>query len=141
MTAATFYTGVKNQNRFLRRWLEADVLARGENALVYTGDDERASELDLFLWTANESDFLPHALCESQWAAKTPIVLAAAPPPDDMERNVLINLAPDLPPFLDRFERLVELVGDDEASKRRGRAHYRRLRDDGHAVASTPAQF
>ena len=65
MTAATFYTGVKNQNRFLRRWLEADVLARGENAIIYTGDDERANELDLFLWTANESDFC-RTLCANR---------------------------------------------------------------------------
>lgn len=141
MSEATFYTGVKNESMFLRLFLEAEVLRRGETAIVYTGDETRANEIDLFLWTASESDFLPHTLCESQWAAKTPIVLAAAAPPDEMTRDILVNLSPDLPPFRGRFPRLVEFVGDDENSKRRGRSHYRRLRDEGRAVATAPARL
>jgi DNA polymerase III subunit chi len=101
--------------------------------LVVVGDPGRLRLFDERLWTFSPLDFLPHCMADSALAARTPIVLtpdlAHAP-----HHQILLNLAPAVPPQFARFERLLEIVGNDEDELAAGRERYRFYRDRGYPL-------
>jgi DNA polymerase-3 subunit chi len=48
--------------------------------------------------------------------------------------EVLISLRPECPPFFTRFERVIEIVGTDEADVRQGRERFGYYRDRGYEM-------
>jgi DNA polymerase-3 subunit chi len=101
--------------------------------LVVVGDPGRLRLFDERLWTFSPLDFLPHCMADSALAARTPIVLttdlAHAP-----HHQILLNLAPAVPPQFARFERLLEIVGNGEDELAAGRERYRFYRDRGYPL-------
>ena len=91
--------------------------------VVVTGEPAVLKELDRLLWTFDEQEFLPHILVGDQAPAdrlrETPVwltpSLADAPP----HPAVLINLGQSVPDSLDRYQRLFEVVSQQQI----GRAH------------------
>ena len=64
-----------------------------------------------------------------------PILIGDASVTDpEQEFDVLINLAPAVPEFFSRFERLVECVDQDAQITARSRERYRFYRDRGYAL-------
>jgi DNA polymerase-3 subunit chi len=49
---------------------------------------------------------------------------------------VLLNLSASCPPHFERFERLLEVVGADEAERAAGRERYRFYKSRGYAIAN-----
>ena len=103
--------------------------------VVVCGEPERLSRLDTLLWTFEQLEFVPHARLRANerpdptLAARTPIWLADAAatwPPAD----VVVNLGEQPIDQPERFERIVEIVGDAQAERLAGRARWR------HYVAS-----
>jgi DNA polymerase-3 subunit chi len=101
--------------------------------LVVVGDPGRLRLFDERLWTFSPLDFLPHCMADSELAARTPIVLTTdlthAP-----HHQILLNLAPAVPPQFARFERLLEIVGNSEDELAAGRERYRFYRDRGYPL-------
>lgn len=100
---------------------------------VLAGSAEEANQLDRLLWTFNPGSFVPHELNSGPVDARLPVLIGHAPPPPGFE-DVLISLVPEAPPFADRFARVAELVGPDEAERAAARARFRAYRDRGFAV-------
>ena len=50
--------------------------------------------------------------------------------------DVLVNLDGNLPPAFSRFERLLEIVGTDEADRGPARERFKFYRDRGYAIAA-----
>jgi DNA polymerase-3 subunit chi len=48
--------------------------------------------------------------------------------------DVLLNLRPEWPAFFSRFQRLVEIVGLDEADRAQARERFRFYRDRGYEI-------
>lgn len=93
---------------------------------VHCGDEAEAQSLDQLLWTFRDKAFLPHGRAGSD----EPIEVGAAEP-TGAARQVLINLAPEVPEWYERFERVVEVVADGEGSKHASRARFRHYRNRG----------
>ena len=98
--------------------------------VVVCAEPERLNRLDTQLWTFEQLEFVPHARVrggerpDAALAARTPIWLvdaSAAWPPAD----VVVNLGPQPIGEPTRFERIIEIVGDDEADRQAGRARWR----------------
>ena len=103
--------------------------------LVYAPEPELASRLDKMLWTWPAIGFVPHCLAHEPLAAETPVLIAAdGDPPAQCEG--LLNLSAECPPHFERFARLLELVGTDNAEKQIGRERYRFYRDRGYAISN-----
>jgi DNA polymerase-3 subunit chi len=49
-----------------------------------------------------------------------------------------VNLGANLPARFERFERLIDIVGSDEADKLAGRARWRHYKDRGYAIRTRP---
>ncbi|QWT45029.1 DNA polymerase III subunit chi [Azospira inquinata] len=104
--------------------------------LLYASTSERAMQVDRLLWTQPALGFLPHCRATSPLAKETPALIAETPeavgsaPHDEL----LINLDDDVPPGFARFQRVIEIVGRDEADKAPGRHRYKFYKDRGYAI-------
>ena len=137
-TRVTFYAGVPHRGRFLFSLLEKRVLAGGLSAVVFTGDERTAEELDIYLWTCRDESFLPHARAGDGWAESTPILIAGEIPPDhNLRADVLVDWsmsAAERPELARGFPRLVDIVESHPESAAAGRARFRKFRDLGFSV-------
>ena len=98
----------------------------GRRVTVLVPDADMARQIDQMLWTRQPMSFLPHVDINAPRAAETPITLAMAAPADGwLHNDVLINLAPALPPAFDQFTMLVEVVGTEEAQRLPARERWR----------------
>ncbi|MCY0966669.1 DNA polymerase III subunit chi [Parathalassolituus penaei] len=142
MTDVLFYvlaaSTAHDQSLFLCRLTEK-VLSQGKTAYIHTNDAEQARLLDELLWTWRPHAFVPHALIDSSnkpdncpvligWQNNTHERGPVAQP------EVMINLSDRLPAFFSRFERLVEIVIQEDRVLESTRQHYRFLKDRGYPV-------
>lgn len=93
--------------------------------------EQTLDTLDALLWDYPPDRFLPHARLTPDAPPTAPIVLAVESA-EPVHRDVLINLAPDIPDFLAGFERVSEIVLAGERAE--GRAKYRRYRERGYPL-------
>lgn len=95
------------------------------------GDAERLDEL---LWTFRDGSFVPHSLAGRDDGTEcSPIMIGC----DDQgigARDLLINLCDEIPPFLEGFPRVAELVTSDETCREQSRRRYAAYRDQGHEL-------
>jgi DNA polymerase-3 subunit chi len=111
--------------------------ARQQNlrVLIYSRDDVVVQQIDKMLWTFQAVGFLPHCMATHPLAGQTPVLLARdgdTLPHDE----VLVNLDLEYPPAFARFQRLVEIVGAEDADRQAARQRYRFYRDRGYPIQS-----
>ena len=117
------------------RLLRKAVAAHGAR-LVVVADAGLLDTLDQALWTLGPSEFVPH--CRSTDEAfvveRSPVLLAESGDAALPDRPILVNLASGLPARFERFERLIDIVGSDDADKAAGRQRWRHYKDRGYAI-------
>lgn len=134
MTRIDFYTGAQNRVQVACQ-LVGKALDRGLKVIVRAPDESTAGRLDELLWTLPALSFVPHCRDGHRLAERTPVVVATAPPGVKHD-DLLINLAPDTPDYFSRFQRLIEIVTDDEGDRELARSRYRFYRDRGYEIRS-----
>ena len=136
MTKIDFYllgNGDDSRQRFACRLTEK-AWRLGHRVYLYTPDPPSAIELDELLWTFSQGSFVPHTVYKNPADAEAnPVLIGHDEPPTDLH-DVLISLAPDVPPWFSRFARVAELVGTDESEKARARERFRFYRERGYAL-------
>ena len=134
MTSIDFYFNAADRFQVACR-LAGKALAQGSRMLVYAPDPEVASRIDRLMWTWPATGFVPHCPAGDALAAETPVLIAQ----DDRtpaEVPVLLNLSGECPPHFASFERLLEVVGADDAEREAARARFRTYKSRGYAIAS-----
>jgi DNA polymerase-3 subunit chi len=130
MTTIDFYTHVADRLGIAAR-VVAKAAAAHSHVRVLTPDDATTEALDRLLWTTPPTAFVPHCRMNSPLAAQTPVWIDHR-----MEHvgpaAVLVNLHADTPPFFSRFERLIEILGEDDAAA--GRIRYKFYRERGYEI-------
>lgn len=134
MTRVDFYvpTTPGRGDRFgLACRLAEKAWGQGHRVLVHCASAEDAQRMDRLLWVFRDQSFVPHGRLGQVDAALTPVLIA---PPGEAgdEHDVLINLAPDVPLFFSRFDRVVEPVEADQAARDASRSRYTFYRDRGY---------
>lgn len=133
MTSIDFYFNAADKLQVACR-LAGKALAQGKRLLIYAPQGDTAQRLDRLLWTWQATGFVPHCAAHDPLAADTPVLIAA-----DMEAGtvceILLNLSVGPPPAFERYERLLELVAQDDADRRAGRDRYRFYRERGYRIA------
>jgi DNA polymerase-3 subunit chi len=134
VTSIDFYFNAKDRLQVACR-LAGKALAQAKRMLIYAPEPEVASRIDRLLWTWPAIGFVPHCALHHPLAPDTPLLIAAdAETPPGCE--LLLNLGRDCPPHFERFERLLEVVGADEAEREAGRSRYRFYRERGYKIAN-----
>ncbi len=143
MTQIDFYTHVGNKLNVACR-LAAKAHSQGLRVAVLCPDAATVQQFDRMLWSASPLTFVPHCSASHPLAARTPIVIdhEGIEPPHD---EVLLNLRDEWPPVFSRFQRLIEIVSQDDADRASARARFKFYRDRGyeirsHDLSATPAQ-
>jgi len=95
----------------------------GHRVYIHTESPQQTELLDKLLWTFQQNSFIPHTVLGHDDAPQPPVQLGHDAEPD-ADNQVLINLAPEVPLFFSRFERVAELVNDDSAVRSQGRKRY-----------------
>jgi DNA polymerase-3 subunit chi len=132
VTEILFYTFADNPLDIARR-VAAKAHGQGRQVMIYAPDAAVADAIDRLLWTTPALGFVPHCRDSDPLAAETPVLIGTDA---DALRSadVMINLHTEQPPAFARFERLVEIVGLDEARVEAGRARYRFYKTRGYAL-------
>jgi DNA polymerase-3 subunit chi len=98
--------------------------------LLLTQSEQQTAHLDRHLWIFEDESFIPHDAQESD-DFKSPILIHNAPELDT-ERHLLINLADTIPAYFAQFERVIELV--TENNKQQAREHYSYYKERGYSL-------
>lgn len=134
MTEVAFHFNVPDKLGYACRLLRK---AAGSGAkVVVTGEADLLRALDTELWTFSALEFLPHchaASADPQVLAASPIVLADAPRATP-HQEVLVNLGTRIPDGFERFERLIEVVTQDDEDRQQARMRWKHYADRGYAI-------
>ena len=133
MTSIDFYFNAADKLQVACR-LAGKAMAQGKRLLIYAPQADTAQRVDRMLWTWQATGFVPHCAAHDPLASETPVLIASAADAH-AACDVLLNLAPDTPPAFERYERLLELVGQDEEDRRAARERYRFYRERGFRIA------
>jgi len=116
MTRITFYVVQSREAgerlRIAMRLTEK-AFQQGNRVYINSADENQARTLDEELWRFRPASFLPHGLQGT--ADADAIAIGWGQEPGD-HSDVLINLQLDIPAFFSRFQRVAEVVTQDEAS-------------------------
>ena len=102
---------------------------------VLTAGEGMTEALDRLLWTWPPTSFLPHCRLASALATETPILVDHVPEHHG-PAAVLVNLHTTPPPFFARFERLAEIVPDEDDAMQAGRERWKFYQQRGYALRS-----
>jgi DNA polymerase-3 subunit chi len=132
MTRIDFYTHVGNKLQVACK-LTHKAHGQGLRVAVLCPDAATAQNFDRLLWTASPLAFVPHCMATHALAPRTPVVIdhEGVPPAHD---DVLLNLRTEWPQLFSRFERLIEIVSQDEDDRAGARERYRFYRDRGYEI-------
>ncbi len=137
MPAVTFHFNVPQRREYVCRLLRKAY--RSGARVAVTGTARELSELDRLLWIFEPTEFVPHWRGRSRAAVPerltgTPIVLVDDPDPAAGGYPVLVNLADALPPGLQGYERVIEVVSRDEDDRAAARMRWKAYAQAGCSI-------
>ena len=125
MTRIDFYivASATQQERleFVCRWVQKAWRA-GHSIYIAVDNENQAQYLDRLLWQFSPESFLPHD-CEGQPSSLAPIKIGHTDECGDFH-DCLVNLRTGIPDFFSRFERVAEIVCQEEKILEQTREHY-----------------
>ena len=133
MTRVDFYTGSPDKLRTACQ-LSHKAMQRGVRVLVHTPDAATSDALDRLLWHFPATAFIPHCRSHEDAATDMPVVLGHDPGISPPHSELLISLNGACLPFFSRFERVIEIVGQDANDVQLGRERFGFYRDRGYEL-------
>ena len=131
MTKVDFYTGSEDKLRTACQ-LSHKAMQNGLRVLLHVPNDDTADKLDKLLWHYPATAFLPHCRNHEAEASTTPIVIGCDE--NFPHSALLISLHTECTEFFSRFERVIEIVGRDEADAQQGRLRFKFYKDRGYEI-------
>lgn len=110
---------------------------RDKTVFVHGDDEALLARLDEALWSFRPGAFVPHRVLAPgeipSGIDSDPVQLSSGEPAGD--RQLLINLAAEVPAFFSRFERTLEVVDERPDVREAGRERFRFYRNRGYPLA------
>src|SRR5581483_8665742 len=109
-----YITAAGNARLSLACKLAEKAYLAAHQVLIWHTDAAELEALDEMLWTFRDGSFVPHEVLANPAAEPdAPVLLSCGPLPAG-ELDVIINLAAQVPEFLPRARRVVEIIDGDE---------------------------
>ena len=131
MTKVDFYTGSDDKLRTACQ-LSQKAMQNGLRVLLHVPDEATADKLDKLLWHFPATAFMPHCRSGETDAVNMPVVIGQ----DEIfyHSELLISLHNVCLPFFSRFERVIEIVSQDDEDAKLGRERYIFYKDRGYEM-------
>lgn len=133
MTEIKFYVGRGNElagRLRLACQLTQKAWQHDMHVYIHTGSPGIAEQMDKLLWEFSDVSFIPHALAPDD---SVPVEIGYAHEP--LQRcDYLINLSTERPVFFSRFQRMAEILDQDDEILKKGRDRYRFYQDRGYKL-------
>jgi DNA polymerase-3 subunit chi len=97
---------------------------KGHQIYIHCNNQQDAFEFDELLWQFNPSSFIPHHIQGEGPKPPPPVQIGYEDKPSHI-RDILINLSDSIPKQFLQFQRVCEIVREDEQQKRIKREHYK----------------
>ncbi len=133
MTTVDFYILKSGSREHTACKLIEKAYSLGHRIYVHTESEDQAKKIDDMLWTFRAGSFIPHQRYQASAEQDAPVQVGTHDAPD-IDSDVLVNLAADVPLFFSRFQRVAELIGTDDTTKTQGRERYRFYKDRGYQL-------
>ncbi|MBL4743613.1 MAG: DNA polymerase III subunit chi [Cycloclasticus sp.] len=135
MTRIDFYVlpddSVEQQHIYACR-LAQKASKQGLRVYIHTESEVQSKQLDDLLWSFSPSSFVPHTMSADE-VANNPVYINHSGDPIDIH-DVLINVSTQTPECFARFERLAELVNQNEQIKVAGRERFKFYKSRGYPL-------
>lgn len=140
MTEIAFHFNAPNLVDYACRLLHKAV-GRGAKVLV-VADACTLNALDIALWTYSMTEFLPHCtvLSDPKILAKSPVLLAQSAE-NSPHTKILLNLGLYLPDGFELFERVIDVVSQNDDSRHLARIRWKQYRDLGYEITRHDLQL
>lgn len=115
--------------------LAEKVYHMGHNVYLHMESPSHSALMDDLLWTYKAGAFLPHSLAGTTSDDDPPILIGHDAEPS-VRTHLLINLSAEVPAFFSRFERVAEVIDQNDDNKKSGRDRFRFYRDRGYTLKS-----
>jgi len=102
-------------------------MSQGMKIYIHIGSEKAAQDMDDLLWSFKPESFIPHTIVgldEDLDADEEIPVFIGYGTSCSISATLLINLSEEIPAFHDQFERIAEIVPNQEAAKIRLREHW-----------------
>jgi DNA polymerase III subunit chi len=135
MTKIDFY--VLQETTREARWLFACKLIEkirrlGHEVLVALDSEEAAHEFDVLLWAFKPESFVPHQILDIN--RKAPVEIAFTSEIGNHHNDVLVNLSDSVPAYFSRFQRLSEIVVQEQHILQHTRQHFSFYKERGYFI-------
>lgn len=134
MTEVAFHFNVSDKWAYVSRLLRK-AAARGSRVTV-TGELSALRQVDTQLWNLSPTDFVAHCeagVADAATLDASPVVFCAACEMSP-HHEVLLNLGAGVPSGFERFERLIEVVGDADDDRMQSRQRWKYYQERGYAI-------
>ena len=129
MTHIEFIFNVVDKTR-LALGLTEHLIRRNRSALIYFEDQKAIDHFSLAL--LEKEFFMPHLIEENAFLNKLSLTLSKV----DLMDDTLINFASKEIKGFSRYQKMYELVGNDDEDKKSARERYRFYKDCGYQIDS-----
>jgi DNA polymerase III subunit chi len=111
-------------------------MQKSQHVFINATTDTEAGRLDDLLWTMIQGSFIPHRILRQppQTQPREPVLIGLGQEPVGTRWDLLINLAPEVPDFFSRYERVAEVVDANAERRAQSRERYRFYRDRGYKL-------
>ena len=131
MTKVDFYILESGSREHTACKLVEKAYTLGHRIYVHAESQAQANKIDEMLWTYRAGSFIPHQQYQPNEEIHSPVQVGSHESPDS---DVLISLAPEVPLFFSRFQRVAELIDNDDNTRAKGRERYRFYKDRGYLL-------
>lgn len=136
MTLIDFYVlqtaTTDDQHNFACRLIEKAV-RQGNRVMVATQSAAQSQAMDEALWAFRPESFVPHVVLGDDFAEQAPVLISHGED-DDSHHDVLVNLRLDVPPQFSRFQRLAEIVIQDNTVLDNSRRNFAFYKERGYLI-------
>ncbi|MCB1874954.1 MAG: DNA polymerase III subunit chi [Chromatiales bacterium] len=113
--------------------LTEKVFSLGHSVAIRVDEPRQAQFLDQLLWSFRPGSFIPHRVHPQQPDREEPVVVTSGMAPEGFDQ-VLINLGTEVPEGFEGFQRVAEVLDQNDANKLPGRTRYAHYRDAGYPL-------
>ena len=134
MTRISFYVlkgQQENERQVFACRLAEKAYKLGKHVYIHTQNSQQSEIINQTLWSFRADSFVPHQLNDGQESDGCPVLIGHDGKPPRL-MDLLINLDATQPLFFSQFERMAELINDDEDIKLAGRERFQFYRQRGY---------